>query len=150
MIDRHHRGTISFEHSANVKNSPATMAKEVVTNLINELNTNDFVLKNPDLLERYEDMLLSALLYLPHKDREKLYEKHRSQVAPGVVRRAEEYMRAHLNKSITIKDLLLICRCSRSVLFAAFKNARGLYTAGISNRTASAKRTGETVKTELE
>ena len=75
MIDRHHRGTISFEHSANVKNSPAGMSKMVVTNLINELNTNDLVLKNPDLLERYEDMLLSALLYLPHKDREKIYER---------------------------------------------------------------------------
>jgi AraC-like DNA-binding protein len=125
LIDRHHRGTISFEHSANINNSSAGMAKALVNNLINELNTNDLVLNNPDLLERYEDMLLTALLYLPHKDREKLYEKGRNQVAPGIVRRAEEYMRAHLNQGITISDLLMICSCSRNVLFAAFRNARG-------------------------
>jgi transcriptional regulator GlxA family with amidase domain len=41
------------------------------------------------------------------------------------VRRAEEYMRAHLKAAISIVDLLRICGCSRSVLFAAFRNARG-------------------------
>ncbi|MGD9237434.1 MAG: helix-turn-helix transcriptional regulator [Desulfobacterales bacterium] len=34
-------------------------------------------------------------------------------------------MRAHLKEAISIIDLLRICGCSRSVLFAAFRNARG-------------------------
>jgi transcriptional regulator GlxA family with amidase domain len=45
-------------------------------------------------------------------------------VAPGVVYRAEEYMRAHLKQSINISDLIRICDCSRSVLFSAFRNSR--------------------------
>ena len=56
---------------------------------------------------------------------EKLNKDRQYQVSPGLVRRAEEYMRAHFNKAITISDLLQICGCSRSVLFSAFRNARG-------------------------
>ena len=70
-------------------------------------------------------MLLTALLFLPHNQSEKLNEDRRYQVAPGLVRRAEEYMRAHLKEAISIIDLLGICDCSRSMLFAAFRNARG-------------------------
>lgn len=125
QIDRHHRGTIVFENSANISQGPASMAKAMVDNLINELNSDELVLNKPELIRRYEDMLLTALLYLPHKDRQKLYADRRNQVAPGIVRRAEEYMRANISQSITISDLLLISNCSRSVLFAAFKNARG-------------------------
>ena len=70
-------------------------------------------------------MLLTALLSLPHNKREMLYEDRGHQVAPGIVYRAEEYMRAHLKEAISIIDLLRICGCSRSVLFSAFRNARG-------------------------
>lgn len=125
QIDRHHRGSIFFEHSVMMKEGPAGRAKAMVINLINELKANDLILKNPDLVKGYEDMLLNVLLDLPHRDRAKLYENRRNHFAPGIVRRAEEYMRAHLSESVTITDLLLLCSCSRSVLFAAFKNARG-------------------------
>ena len=81
--------------------------------------------KTPALLKSYDDMLLTALLSLPHNQREKLYKDRRYQVAPGLVRRAEEYMRAHLSETITITDVLRICGCSRSVLYSAFRNARG-------------------------
>jgi transcriptional regulator GlxA family with amidase domain len=70
-------------------------------------------------------MLLTALLSLPHSQRKKLYPDHRNPVAPGIVHRAEEYMRAYLNETISIIDLLGICGCSRSALFAAFQNSRG-------------------------
>jgi AraC-like DNA-binding protein len=70
-------------------------------------------------------MLLTALLSLPHNQMEKLYENSHFQVVPGLVRRAEEYMRAHFKEAISIIDLLRICGCSRSVLFAAFRNTRG-------------------------
>jgi hypothetical protein len=54
-----------------------------------------------------------------------LQSKDKNPVAPGLVRHAEEHMRAHMNESVSILDLLRICGCSRSVLFAAFRNARG-------------------------
>jgi len=93
--------------------------------LIYELEHNDQALKNPGLSKSYNHMLLTALLSLPHNQSEKLFKNYHNHVAPGLVRRAEEYMRAHLNEAVTIIDLLRICDCSRSVLFSAFKNARG-------------------------
>jgi transcriptional regulator GlxA family with amidase domain len=93
--------------------------------VVNELDQNDQIAKNPGLFKSYDDMLLSALLSLPHNQREKLYPDHRNQIAPGVVHRAEEYMRAHLKEAISIIDLLGTCDCSRSMLFAVFRNARG-------------------------
>lgn len=66
----------------------------------------------------------SHLNYLPHnKSNQPKVEKGRT-TAPGIVRRAEEYMKAHLADSISIIDLLKINNCSRSVLFSSFQSAR--------------------------
>ncbi|MGB5920899.1 MAG: AraC family transcriptional regulator [Syntrophobacteria bacterium] len=125
LTARHHRGPLIFDHSINLTNGPGAMLKRMMNNLAYELKHNDLVLKNPGLRKSYDHMLLAALLSLPHNHRKKLYEDRRYQVAPGLVRRAEEYMRVHFKEAITINDLLRICGCSRSVLFAAFRNARG-------------------------
>jgi AraC-like DNA-binding protein len=121
---RHHRGTLNFDHNVDLTQGPGATLKRMVEYVVNELDQNDQIAKNPGLFKSYDDMLLTALLSLPHNQREKLYPDHRNQIAPGVVHRAEEYMRAYLNKSISIVDLLGICDCSRSALFAAFRNAR--------------------------
>ena len=125
LTARHHRGSLIFDHSIDLTNGPGAMLNRMMNYLVYELEHNDLVLKNPGLRKSYDHMLLTALLSLPHNQRERLYEDRRHQVAPGHVRCAEEYMRAHLKESITITDLLRICGCSRSVLFAAFRNARG-------------------------
>jgi len=125
LTARHHRGPFIFDHSIDLTNGPGAMVKRLLNYLVYELEHNDRVLKYPRLLKSYDHMLLTALLYLPHNQREKIYEDRRYQVAPGLVRRAEEYMRAHLKEAISIIDLLGICDCSRSVLFGAFRNARG-------------------------
>jgi AraC-like DNA-binding protein len=125
LTARHHRGSFIFDHSIDLAKGPGAMLKRLLNYLVHELEHNDRVVKNPSLLKSYDHMLLTALLSLPHNQRKKIYEDRRYQVAPGLVRGAEEYMRAHLKEAISIIDLLRICGCSRSVLFAAFRNARG-------------------------
>ena len=69
---------------------------------------------------------MSPFLHLnPHNQNKKLYEDRSYQVAPGLVRRAEEYMRAHLGEAISIIDLLQVSGWSRRALFSAFRNTRG-------------------------
>jgi AraC-like DNA-binding protein len=125
LTARHHRGSLIFDHSIDLTNGPGAMLKRMMNYLVYELEHNERLMKNPSLLKSYDHMLLTALLSLPHNQRKKINEDHRYQVAPGLVRRSEEYMRAHLKEAISIIDLLRICGCSRSVLFAAFRNARG-------------------------
>ena len=125
LTARHHRGSLIFDNSIDLRKGPGAMLKRMMNYIVYELEHNDRVVKNLGLLKSYDHMLLTALLSLPHNQRKKIYENRRYQVAPGLVRRAEEYMRAHLKEAISIIDLLRICGCSRSVLFAAFRNARG-------------------------
>ena len=125
LTAQHHQGSLIFDHSIDLTNGPGAMLKRMINYLVSELEHNDLVVKRPGLLKNYDQMLLTALLFLPHNQSEKLNEDRRYQVAPGLVRRAEEYMRAYLKETISIDDLLRICGCSRSMLFAAFRNARG-------------------------
>ncbi len=50
--------------------------------------------------------------------------KRIASMVPSIVRRAEEYMRAHLDEPLSIVDLLRICSCNRGTLFSAFRSAR--------------------------
>ena len=125
LTARHHQGYLIFDHNIDLTNGTGGMLKRMINYLVSELENNDLVMKKPGLLKSYDQMLLTTLLFLPHNQSEKLNEDRRYQVAPGLVRRAEEYMRAHLKEAISIIDLLGTCNCSRSMLFAAFRNARG-------------------------
>lgn len=82
-------------------------------------------MENPALARAWEQLLLTAVLALPHSKSHTLRPEHHHESSPGLVRRAEEYMRAHLAEPIAIVDLLKVCGCSRSTLFLAFRSARG-------------------------
>jgi AraC-like DNA-binding protein len=125
LTGSHHRGRIVFDRYVETTDGPGAMLKRMTNYLVYELENNELVAKNPGLQKSIDDMLLSAFLSLPNNKRNRLFEDRRHQVAPGLVRRAEEYMRANLKESVTITDLLRISDCSRSVLFSAFRNARG-------------------------
>jgi len=127
LVAWHHRGSLVFDFSIDLTNAngPGAMLNQMMNYLFYEFNHNTLLLKNRGLRKSYDDMLLTALLSLPHNQREKLLEDRRYQVSPGLVRRAEEYMQAHLEDAVSIIDLLQICDCSRRALFSAFRNARG-------------------------
>jgi AraC-like DNA-binding protein len=121
----HHQDAFIFDHSIDLTSGSGAMLKRMMNYVAYELEHSPLVMKKSGLLKSFDEMLLTALLDLPHNKRGKLYEDRCYQIAPRVVRQAEEYMRAHLQETITIADLLRICGCSRSVLFSAFKNACG-------------------------
>jgi len=125
LTGRHHTGPLVFDHSVDLTNGPGAILKRMIDYLVAELEHNDLVTDNFGLRKSYDHMLLTALLSLPHNLREELYGDRPYKVAPGFVHRAEEYMRAHLENPVSIVDLLRICGCSRSMLFSAFRSARG-------------------------
>lgn len=80
---------------------------------------------SPALRRSLDEMVLSALLALPHSESASLTGRRPHELEPGPVARAEEYMRAHFREPVAITDLLRVAGCSRSVLFAAFQSRRG-------------------------
>ena len=125
LTARHHRGTLLFDHTIDLTNGPGAMLKRTIEYVVNEIEHNDQVIKTPSLLKSFDHLLLTTLLFLPHNKREILFKSRKRLVATDLVNRAEEYMQAHLEKVISIFDLLRICNCSRCVLFSAFSTARG-------------------------
>jgi AraC-like DNA-binding protein len=125
LTRKHHRGSLNFNRSVNLTIGPGAMLEGLMNYLSDELNNSGSILKIPSLRKGFDDTLMTALLSLPHNKIDKLYADHSQKIAPGLVRRAEEYIRAHLSKPVTISDLVRVCNCSRSVLFSTFRNARG-------------------------
>lgn len=124
LTARHHRGPLVFDRTVSVTEGTGAMLKGLMDYLVNLFASQDAVMENPAIRESFDDLLMTAMLSLPHNKRDLLHEDRSGLVAPAVVRRAEEYMRAHLKKPIQISDLIRVCDCSRSVIFAAFRNAR--------------------------
>ncbi len=125
LTARHHRGSLSFNRTANVCKGSGAMLKGLMEYLVLNLAINDSVMKVSAIRKSFDELLINAMLALPHNKMDKLHEDRSSVVAPAVVCRAEEYMRAHLKNPITISDLIQICDCSRNVLFSAFRSTRG-------------------------
>jgi len=124
LINHYNREHLSFDRIVNLNSGSGAMLKRLINHLAFELHNDDLILKDQNLRKSYGDMILTAMLSLPHNLREKLHSDRQSQVAPAVVYRSEEYMMAHVAEPITISDLLKVCNCSRSALFGAFQKTR--------------------------
>ena len=124
LTARHHRGSLIFDCTVSVVEGPGAVLKGFMDHLVTILAFNDSMMKIPAMRKSLDGLLMTIMLSLPHNKTDLLHEDHSSVVAPAVVYRAEEYMRAHLKKPINIYDLLQVCDCSRSVLFSAFRNTR--------------------------
>jgi len=124
LTARHYRGAPIFDKTVSVATGSGAMLKGLMDYLVNLFARDDSIMKILPIRRSFDDFLMSAMLSLPHNKIDQLYEDHTCMVAPAVVCQAEEYMRAHLQRPVTISDLIRVCNCSRSVLFAAFRNAR--------------------------
>jgi AraC-like DNA-binding protein len=125
LTDRHHRGRLEFDPEARLDEGAGASLARLIQFLVEEMEQDAPVAKNPVFRRCYEDLLLNALLALPHNRHGILFEERAHEYSPGLVTRAEEYMRANLGEPVTVSDLVQLCECSRSTLFAAFRNAKG-------------------------
>ena len=125
LTDRHHRGGLVFDRDGDMGGGSAQFLKRLMGFLIAELESDPKLATSPVFRSGAEEMLLGALLALPHNRSDSLSDERAHEISPGLVNRAQEFMRAKLGEAITVNDLLRVCECSRSALFSAFRNARG-------------------------
>lgn len=126
LTNKYHHGPFVFDRYIDLTKGAGAILKRMVRYISSEIDHNNEYLQKDVLSKGFEHILQSAILSTLHKQRNQLFEERKHhQYEPSFVRVAEEYMKAHLNESVSIVDLLKACGCSRSVLFAAFKNARG-------------------------
>jgi len=119
------RGPLGFDRSIDLTTGPGATLHRMLSFLLSELAQSDHLLGSPALRESCDQMLLTALLDLPHRAVHRFEDAPRHRASPALVRRAEEYMRAHSREPVAILDLVRVCECRRSALFAAFRDVRG-------------------------
>ncbi|ATE62568.1 AraC family transcriptional regulator [Thauera sinica] len=86
----------------------------------------DHPLHQPLVLKQFESSLINALLYgVPSTVSELLAGGTGKAASPYYVKRAEEYIRAHLNEPLSIELLAEHAGASVRTLFAGFRNACG-------------------------
>lgn len=119
-----HPGGMSFRRSVDLSAGAGMQARHLVGSLTESLQRDGSILENPLIRSGFNDMLLNSILALPGSHLEVILGEQ-PPVAPGLVRRAEEYLEAHAEGPITISDLVRHFGCSRKSLFRAFRKFRG-------------------------
>jgi AraC-like DNA-binding protein len=116
--------TIRFDRTVDISNGPGAAARNTLLHVVSELENANTLLTNASLRVAINDLLLGTLLSLPHSHTDQLLIDP-DDAEPSVVRRAEEYLEAHLAEPIGIRDVVEACGCSTSALYRAFQRYRG-------------------------
>jgi AraC-like DNA-binding protein len=121
-------GPIVFDPSVDLTRGPGRLLCEAIRALKTALESQEAGSGSSVRQSLLEDARISAILNLPGNHFRQLEDEAGLSGAPWVVRRAEEYMAAHVADPITLAGLIATCGCSRSSLTQAFRSSRG-YTA---------------------
>jgi len=120
------RDPISLVASVDARAGGGRLVRNLISEVMTELERDGTGTENRLLRPMLEDALISVILSLPGNLGRAIEDHSQSAgIAPRVVRRAEEYIAAHVDEPITLSDLIVECGCSRSALYYAFKSSRG-------------------------
>ena len=125
MAGRTLKKKLVFDSSFSLENELGSQLRRVVSHLASDLCQNRAGLENPFLTRGYESLLLNNFLALSNNHLNELAEGPNFTIAPGLVRRAEEFLSAKASLPITIADVVIHCECSRRTLYNAFRGSRG-------------------------
>jgi AraC-like DNA-binding protein len=90
-----------------------------------ELDIIPGFLNYPHAIDSFEECLVLSLLYGQRHNYSELLLGQAKSVAPGHVKRVEDFIRAHAANHITIEDLASIANISARSMFSGFKRFRG-------------------------
>lgn len=91
-----------------------------------DLDCADSVLMNPITMSMFEQFIMTALLLgHPHTYTEALRKRERP-IAPRDVKRAIEYLQAHLDSPVTLSDLVTVSGVPGRTLFKHFRDTKGV------------------------
>jgi len=125
LADRSIMGDLEFTPRIELSNGFGASIHGILLYIEQELSRSDSMLSQQVGSELIEDLLCRSLLQgLQHNHSERL-QRPQPAAGPRNVRRAEDYLRAHLTDRITLGDLARAGKCSVRSLQLAFQEARG-------------------------
>ncbi len=119
------RGRLFFHPTLAVGDGPGALLERVLGHVVHQLEYPTALAAAPLFARSLTETLLTAVLELAPHDHTPQIARPTSRLAPGYVRRAEEYMDAHATESIGLSDIAAAVGVSIRSLQAAFRNFRG-------------------------
>ncbi len=117
------RGWLEFSSGLNRESPEGRRLQRIIDFALGELSLNPSAVDNPIVRRQLDDLVLGGILSLPGKHH-RLIERSNGSLGAAVVRRAEEFMEANVDRPISMSDVAAACSCSRTKLFLAFKRER--------------------------
>lgn len=127
LLGRAPRGPIEFEPDLDLTEGAGATLLGIVHLLREEINRPS---NSPLVRAGLCDVLLTALVTIPHHADSHLLALAPPRVAPGSVRRAEEYITAHAGEAITLADIVAAAGVPARSLQVAFRASRGMTPMG--------------------
>ena len=124
LTNRDIKESLKFDKKIDFSQGPGTYLYVLMNRLSHDVLYNGMLLTQPGIQRGYGELILGAILALPHNHIHLLQPEDSSLVAPKIIHRAEEYIRAHFKERITIGDVIQVCQCSRKELFSSFRSSR--------------------------
>ena len=116
-------GRLEFASALDRESPEGRRIQRLINYTVNELREEPSAVDNPIIRRQLDDLVLSAFLSLPGSHH-RLIDRSRASVGSAVVRRAEEFMEAHVGRPIGMSDVAVASGCSRTKLFQAFRQER--------------------------
>lgn len=117
---------IEFAPELPVESGPGAGYRRLVDFVTSELERDDSLLASPLGIARIEQTLMTALLTAQRSNYSDALEAQASPAAPRHVVRAEEYIRTHADRPITVGALADAAGTSARTLFEGFRRFRGI------------------------
>lgn len=124
LTNRNIKDSLEFDKKIDFSQGPGAYLYELMNRLSHDALYNEMLLTQPGIQRGYGELILGAILALPHNHIHLLQPEGRSLFAPKIIHRAEEYIRSHFRERITISDVIKVCQCSRKELFSSFRLSR--------------------------
>lgn len=102
-----------------------TLARSVLM-AITDLDNSASILKNPIVVSSFEQFITTGLLLSQPHNLSAVLQRLDKPIAPRDVRRAVEYIEAHLDQAITIADIVKATGVAGRTLFKQFKDFKGV------------------------
>ena len=113
-----------FPTDVDLTQGPGAYLYELMSRLSYDVVYNNRLVNEPGIKRGYGELIMGAILALPHNYSRKLKTEDTALQVPQIVSQAEEYIRSHYNEPLSISNLTSQCGCSRKVLFSSFKSSR--------------------------
>lgn len=125
LLDGQRVETVAFQPSFDQTRGAGATIRRMIEFLFAEFEHSDSLLANEIAIRSFEDNLaLALLLGLPHEHSAGL-QRQKTAAAPGNVKRAEAFMRAHAAMPLTIAEIAAAAGCGVRALQLAFQRFRG-------------------------